>query len=1148
MGQPIQVFCCYAREDRPLLVHLKKQLKLLEHNGLITVQADVDISPGEDWEQKINHYLNTAQMILLLISPDFMDSDYCYSKEMIRAMERHESGEACVIPIILHPTFWRGAPFGKLQMLPTNAEPVSGDWRTPHAAFLDIASGIEKAVEKLLIQLQPRKIALFGYETQGGNTSILWTDPGVFSLNDNETFLKWSRTKRSLTKEEIVDHTWIKVGDHGFSLIIRFIDGGELFESSLFNPDNEWQGSWTLVDGLLRTSINHNGIYELDILACRDGYMYSGVESQNGMQAANTYFILLPSRKPDAKQEEGKAVRDTKPYDDALHGYDQIIHFNPHCGKASRAKGDILRDLERYEEALAAYERSIEVRPSTRRWYSKGDVLHHLHRFEEALAAFEKAIQLDSKNAKAWHGKGQTLRELQHYEEALAAFGQALNINPNLARSYNEKGNVLFRNLKRLEEALTAYRQATKLDPNYMWAWHNMGNVLETLERFKEALAAYQRAAKLDPNYMWAWHNTGNMLHKFHRYEEALEAYKRTTELDPGYFWAWYNMGDVLHTLERCEEALDAFTQAIERNEHEAVTWREKGKTLQDLERYEEALASYEQALEREPQWTSIWTRKGQVLRLLKRYEEAIAAYDETLKLEANDVDAYLGKGRVYLDLERYNEALAVYEQATNIAPNSTWTWHDKGEALSGLGRTGDALLAFEQAIALDATNKWAWRHKSKALEQLAKQAAQKGRQLFGEKMPIVSEIIDEPTYTTQPNSKGAAIYSIVAESSNKVLDVQKSAQEDGRTALIQYHYHGGLNQQWELVPVEENFFKIVSCFNGEVLDVWMHNREDGAEVVLCPYLGGSNQHWQLILIDSMSFTFKIVSQEIGKVLDVWSDEKEDGTKVVVHRYLGGSNQHWRLINIQRWAKELDAQLIMSLLRHTSDNIAEYLDKVRNRLGLPLTSALGAIPSRQGTTGCVQRFAGGSDDPQGASVYSSKYGTYPAWGWITQCYESCGGTNGRLGFPTSPELDAWASSRGTTGQVQRFEDNAFIYCSRYGAFPTWGGIGRCYENLGGSGGPLGFPTSPETNATPSPQGTDGWVQRFEGGDIYWYCDREYDGVPVREPILSIFEKSGGSGGKFGFPKSPAISDSAHSEHYIQEFEGGVIQSFYQSPV
>jgi TIR domain/Pentapeptide repeats (8 copies)/NACHT domain len=156
MEKPLQVFCCYAREDQPSLLMLKSHLRPIQREGLINVQDDIDVSPGEEWEPKISRYLNTAQMILLLISSDFMDSDYCYSKEMMRAMERHERGEARVIPIILRPTLWKGAPFRKLQVLPTNAEPVASKfWHTPDDAFLDVAKGIQKAVNELITQSLP---------------------------------------------------------------------------------------------------------------------------------------------------------------------------------------------------------------------------------------------------------------------------------------------------------------------------------------------------------------------------------------------------------------------------------------------------------------------------------------------------------------------------------------------------------------------------------------------------------------------------------------------------------------------------------------------------------------------------------------------------------------------------------------------------------------------------------------------------------------------------------------------------------------------------------------------------------------------------------------------------------------------------------
>ena len=148
MAAPVEIFCCYAREDQLLLRQLKTHLMSLQWQGLITLWADTDINAGWEWEKEIEKHLNTAQLILLLISPDFMASEYCYSKEMKRAVERHERGEARVIPVILRPVTWQEAPFGKLQALPTDAKPVKS-WLDPDAAFLDVAEGIREAVKEL---------------------------------------------------------------------------------------------------------------------------------------------------------------------------------------------------------------------------------------------------------------------------------------------------------------------------------------------------------------------------------------------------------------------------------------------------------------------------------------------------------------------------------------------------------------------------------------------------------------------------------------------------------------------------------------------------------------------------------------------------------------------------------------------------------------------------------------------------------------------------------------------------------------------------------------------------------------------------------------------------------------------------------------
>jgi len=85
----------------------------------------------------------------MLISADFMASDYCYDLEMQRAMARHEAKEARVIPVILRPVYWQGAPFGKLQALPTNGSPIT-TWSNQDAAFVNVVHGILKVVQELI--------------------------------------------------------------------------------------------------------------------------------------------------------------------------------------------------------------------------------------------------------------------------------------------------------------------------------------------------------------------------------------------------------------------------------------------------------------------------------------------------------------------------------------------------------------------------------------------------------------------------------------------------------------------------------------------------------------------------------------------------------------------------------------------------------------------------------------------------------------------------------------------------------------------------------------------------------------------------------------------------------------------------------------
>ncbi|MEO6887928.1 MAG: toll/interleukin-1 receptor domain-containing protein, partial [Ktedonobacteraceae bacterium] len=154
--KPLELFYIYAHADKPQLKRLQKHLTLLQRNGLIRTWHDLELLPGSLWQEETAAHLEMAQIILLLVSPDFMDSDYCYRMAMQRALQRHTEGTAHVIPVILKPVYWEDAPFAKLSPLPRDAKPITG-WSDRDAAFADVVLGIRRVVN-ILNDLDPEAV------------------------------------------------------------------------------------------------------------------------------------------------------------------------------------------------------------------------------------------------------------------------------------------------------------------------------------------------------------------------------------------------------------------------------------------------------------------------------------------------------------------------------------------------------------------------------------------------------------------------------------------------------------------------------------------------------------------------------------------------------------------------------------------------------------------------------------------------------------------------------------------------------------------------------------------------------------------------------------------------------------------------------
>jgi len=445
----IEIFCCYAREDQRLLKQLKKRLLPFQRQGLITLWADTDINAGTEWEHEIERHLNTAHMILLLVSPDFMASDYCYSKEMKRALERQDLGEAHVIPILLRPTHWKDTPLAKLQMLPTDNKPVVDRSWTEDEAFYDVIENINSVVRELRIK---------------------------YALNEANKLSKNSRYEVALV---IYD----QLIDLEPECAQAYLGKGEML-LALARYEQ-------CLDAFKKAVQVDPGIVDANFCVSK-AYALSKVQRYEESLVAYDEAIRRNPRSILLYEEKANTLLHLQRYDEALNVYEHLVRLEPQKAQYYQKKGEILLDLRKYDEALASFDRAILLISDIPLLYEyKGLVLHYLNRIEEALVAYNEAIRLSPDVAFYHAEKGLLLMQLKRPDEALIAYEQAINIDSKVASYHFEKGCIL-QQLKRDKEALASYEHTIDLDPNLGKAYYNKAIIYERL-----AQQAYDKAKQL---------------------------------------------------------------------------------------------------------------------------------------------------------------------------------------------------------------------------------------------------------------------------------------------------------------------------------------------------------------------------------------------------------------------------------------------------------------------------------------------------------------------------------------------------------------------------------------------------------------------------------------------------------------------------
>ena len=204
----INLFYSYSTKDEKLRDELEKALIMLKRLDSINGWNFRAITPGEDWDREINKELENSDIILLLLSNDFLASDYCYDVEVKKALELHNSEKAIAIPVILRQCDWKheNSPLKKLEAIPKDGVPVTL-WSNPDIAFDDIAQslkGVIKKIKEKKLKITPKTIEQEDLDTIHKAIELFAQETQRLSYDSSkEEFRNFETLKRKLYNQLI---------------------------------------------------------------------------------------------------------------------------------------------------------------------------------------------------------------------------------------------------------------------------------------------------------------------------------------------------------------------------------------------------------------------------------------------------------------------------------------------------------------------------------------------------------------------------------------------------------------------------------------------------------------------------------------------------------------------------------------------------------------------------------------------------------------------------------------------------------------------------------------------------------------------------------------------------------------------------------
>ncbi len=371
----VKLFYSYAHEDE------KMRDELAKHLGKVNISElhDRKIKAGDNWEEEIDEYLEKADIVLLLISVDFMTSDYCVSKEMKRALERHDAKQARVIPIYLRPTYLsKKAPFNYIQALPRDAKAIS-EWPNLDSAYTNVAEGVHRVIDEMLTNWCIADAEAYSNAKRDEEAYDAYCQALKFSPDDVNIYKKLAGRFREINRlDKAIEcyHKALRLSSNEFDI---YKELGNTYKKFVI---------YDKIGDALRMA----GLFDEAQEEFKKAIALDPTNFELYMHLGNTFFQYS-----------------TVYHKRALDAYGEALRIDPKNISIWRNKGNRLDDLGQLEEALKVYNEGVEMSsnddPSLHFLYKdQGDVLCKLNRLTEALASYKNATVISPNFKAAYKG------------------------------------------------------------------------------------------------------------------------------------------------------------------------------------------------------------------------------------------------------------------------------------------------------------------------------------------------------------------------------------------------------------------------------------------------------------------------------------------------------------------------------------------------------------------------------------------------------------------------------------------------------------------------------------------------------------------------------------------------------------------------